>query len=316
MAGVMLTGCCRGFAQPLYRPGRDMIVVYEGKLELAGADAGLDKLTIDRVELPVTVTPSLLPGRVDIEMTIRHFRWERETDGRRHVFDSSEPLAKQREHRDYLLHYLQVMPSIRFVGQMDRQGRAVRFDGRGQPFDEIDQLVKPGVPRWARWRLLLMKGWTSAVYRRAIGTSTAYLPTPAMGMGSRWRVDRVLPNGATGGPGRWPPFFIQEYVTYMLLRTSKFREQALCQLDRVEATPRGRVAVIALRARRDGVPDGLTDEPMERERWMEGEGTLRYNLSTAAIERLRIKWTFHLEFEDASPEIGTLTETLSVKPAR
>jgi hypothetical protein len=134
-----------------------------------------------------------------------------------------------------------------------------------------------------------------------------------MGMGSRWQVDRVLPNGATSAA--LPPLlFIQEYATYMLLRTWKFREQATCQLDRIESTPGGRVAVVALKARRDGVPDGLLDEPVDPTRWLEGEGTLRYNLSTVAVERLRVKWTFHFQDKNDPPQLCTLTETLSAKP--
>lgn len=302
---------------PMYRPGRDMVITYEGQFtEQRRGGWGFRMQHTDRVELPVAVTPSSLPGHVGVEMTIRRIQHEGPAmhGG---VFDSAQRPPKGHEGHNTFPAWLEALQSIRFVGQMDSSGRIVRFDASGQPFDEIDRLEIPDdvdVPDhidrtdMLNQTRLTMRRSSSAVYRRAIDSSTAYLPRPAMTMGSRWHIDRVLPSGMTS------PLFIHEYATYLILQSYEFRERATCRLDRIDRTLGGRMAVVVVRVRRDRVPDDMHDKHVRDVCWMEGEGTLRYDLTTATVERLRIRWTFHAKPDKVGR--GSLIETLSVKPAR
>lgn len=164
-----------------------------------------------------------------------------------------------------------------YIAVVDRNGRVVSADAKGKYWrahkKELAEVRKQGASRGYVDQVI---SWVAPGIFPALADAMAYLPPQGVEPGQSWQVlrERVLPYHA--------------YGFYMFTNGCGYsREESTCTLKTVRTGSQGKIAVIAILGKR--VPQFPEPSRSERVKFLRLTGKLEVNLTTGAVEKLRLE---------------------------
>lgn len=199
---------------------------------------------------------------------------------------------------------LEPLRDAEFIAVVDQAGRIVSVDATGKHWQDLKKESAKAVEKGSSQIPvdLAIQLYAPGVIS-SLADAMAYLPPMGFKPGESWQVlrENVVPH--------------QTFASAMLMGGSVIlREESICTLKAVRTGIRGKTAVVAVRGKRI-LKLPKRDEP-ERVKHLELTGELKVNLTTGAVEKLRLEsipmW-FGPE-EDESQQVK-LVYVVSLKPA-
>jgi hypothetical protein len=316
-------------------PGRPMRIACHFEMRKDGASVEKERhsvwpdtatqphIVIKRIETPwnetergdveVSIRVASMPGADNMQatMTVQQLRIgiAREKQGEKkveHAFEfkqgpTTAPAASQKDESDIMLN---MFHEAEFIAVVDPNGRIVSADARGEYWTgmkkEFAKYVEKGSSQvrydWAR-QLQLVPGVFSS-----LADAMAYLPPQGVEPGQSWQVlrERVAPYSLSWG-------------FCMLMFGGSMREESTCTLKAVQIGLRGKIAVVEVRGKRFlQIP---RETILDHVKSIELTGELEVNLTTGAVEKLRLESTPILTSPPDEPETIKFVEAMSLKPA-
>ncbi len=172
---------------------------------------------------------------------------------------------------------LEPLRDAEFIAVVDQAGRVVSVDATGKYWQDLKKEFAKDIEEGS---LQIPDDLAIQLYAPGVISSLAdamaYLPPMGFEPGESWQVlrENVVPH--------------QTFGFVMLMQgVSIWREKSICTLKAVRTGIRGKIAVIAVRGKRilklpkRDEPDGV--------KFLELTGELRVNLTTGAVEKLRLE---------------------------
>lgn len=317
-------------------PGRPMRIACHFEMQRDGASVEKERhavwpetatqpsIVIKRIETPwhqiewgdaeVSIRVASVPGTGNMQatMTVPRLRISiaREVQGEKKTEYSFEfkqgpttaPAAAQKDELLDVMHNM--LRNAEFIAVVDPNGRIVSADASGEYWKGMKKTFAEAIEKGAAqmpfdWAIQL---YTPGVFS-SLANAMAYLPPRGVEPGQSWQVlrDRVAP-------------YCPSWVFCMLMvGGGSLREESTCTLKAVQIGIRGKIALVEVRGKRFlQLP---RESALDNVKSIELTGKLELNLSSGAVEKLRLESTPTWTQPPDEPETIKFVETISLKPA-
>ena len=244
-------------------------------------EGGLPSTSVAWTEMELPLSVVAVPGSDSLRATMKVQRYRSGgsyvEDGQKEheesvSFEAGEPSQPESDSGEDLR-------DVEFIAVIDAQGRLVSSDVTGKYLAERKKELAEGVKQGgSQAQADMALRWETPGVFAALEDAMAYSPRGEVKTGQSWTVRRkcVLP--------------YQAYAFYMLTNGCAYsQEKARCTVQSVKARGPHSIATIAIRGRR--VPRDPAPSMPRKVKHFELKGELEANLTTGAIERLRLEST-------------------------
>jgi hypothetical protein len=319
----------------LLSPGRAMRIACHFEMRRDGASVEKERhavwpetatqphIVIKRIETPwhefewgdvdVSIRVASMPGADNMQATMtvprlrigiaREVQGEKKTEHRLEFIQgpTTAPAAAQEGVLDIMQNMLR---DAEFIAVVDPNGRIVSADASGEYWKGMKKTFAEAIEKGAAqmpfdWAIQL---YTPGVFS-SLANAMAYLPPRGVEPGQSWQVlrDRVAP-------------YCPSWVFCMLMvGGGSLREESTCTLKAVQIGIRGKIALVEVRGKRFlQLP---RESALDNVKSIELTGKLELNLSSGAVEKLRLESTPTWTQPPDEPETIKFVEAISLKPA-